>query len=99
GQSRRSDRPTERTPHRPDLRRSHGQDRRTSGSRMSPEISEHSFEDAIECGLLRYGPDACPEGADGLQDPPEPWRDMRPGAYGRRTPEGHNGSLTLMACA
>ncbi len=25
-----------------------------------PEVSERSFEDAIECGLLRYGPDACP---------------------------------------
>ena len=26
---------------------------------MSPEISERSFEEAIECGLLWYGPDAC----------------------------------------
>ena len=26
---------------------------------MSPEISERSFEEAIECGLLQYGPDAC----------------------------------------
>jgi GTPase len=25
---------------------------------MSPEISERSFEDAIECGLLEFGPDA-----------------------------------------
>ena len=24
---------------------------------MTTEISEHSFEDAIECGLLRFGPD------------------------------------------
>jgi hypothetical protein len=27
---------------------------------MSPVISERSFEDAIECALLQYGPDACP---------------------------------------
>ena len=26
---------------------------------MSPDISERSFEDAIECGLLQDGPDAC----------------------------------------
>jgi hypothetical protein len=26
---------------------------------MSPEISERSFERAIECALLQYGPDAC----------------------------------------
>ena len=26
---------------------------------MSPEVSERSFEDAIECGLLSHGPDAC----------------------------------------
>jgi hypothetical protein len=32
---------------------------------MSPEISERSFEDAIECALLEYGPDAC-AGADNV---------------------------------
>jgi hypothetical protein len=26
---------------------------------MSPEISERSFEGAIECGLRQHGPDAC----------------------------------------
>ena len=26
---------------------------------MSPAISERSFEEAIECGLLHGGPDAC----------------------------------------
>jgi len=26
---------------------------------MTPEISERSFEDAIECALLEHGPDAC----------------------------------------
>jgi len=26
---------------------------------MSPDISERAFEEAIECGLLQYGPDAC----------------------------------------
>jgi hypothetical protein len=40
---------------------------------MSPEISEHSFEDAIECGLLRHGPDACPEEGFGFAEPAAPW--------------------------
>jgi hypothetical protein len=26
---------------------------------MSPNVSERSFEEAIECGLLQHGPDAC----------------------------------------
>jgi hypothetical protein len=26
---------------------------------VSPEIFERSFEEAIECALLQYGPDAC----------------------------------------
>ncbi|MEO5617211.1 MAG: hypothetical protein ABIS67_05540 [Candidatus Eisenbacteria bacterium] len=26
---------------------------------MSPEISERSLEEAIECGPLQYGPGAC----------------------------------------
>ena len=26
---------------------------------MSPEISKHVFKEAVECGLLRHGPDAC----------------------------------------
>ena len=26
---------------------------------MSPDISERSFEEATECGLLQHGPDAC----------------------------------------
>ncbi len=31
---------------------------------MTPDISERSFEDAIECALLAGGPDVCP--GDGL---------------------------------
>lgn len=27
---------------------------------MSPDISEGAFEEAIECGLLQFGPDAHP---------------------------------------
>ena len=34
---------------------------------MSPEISERSFEDAIECALLQLGPDACPGDAAAMR--------------------------------
>ncbi len=63
---------------------------------MSSEIFEHSFEDAIECGLLRYGPDACLEGAIGLQEPVPPWADMPPGGYRRRLPEEYDRARCLI---
>ena len=40
---------------------------------MSPEISERAFEEAIECGLLQYGPNTrtgeapVPQGATRLR--------------------------------
>jgi type I restriction enzyme R subunit len=64
---------------------------------MSPEVSEQSFEDAIECGLLRYGLDACPEDAVGFAEPAGPPRGkMPPGGYGRRLPEDYDRSLCLI---
>lgn len=35
---------------------------------MSPQIAERAFEDAIECGLLRHGPDACSRDATAIGD-------------------------------
>ena len=35
---------------------------------MSPEISERAFEQAIECALLRHGPDACPGDATAVRE-------------------------------
>ncbi len=63
---------------------------------MSPDIYEHSFEDAIECGLLRYGPNACPEGRGGLQEPVPPWTEMPPGGYLRRHPQDYDRALCLI---
>src|SRR5260370_3711874 len=63
---------------------------------MRHDMAEHSFEDAIECGLLRYGPDACPEGGAGLQGPAEPWGDMSTGGYRRRLPEDYDRVLCLI---
>lgn len=64
---------------------------------MSPDIYEHCFEDAIECGLLRFGPDACLESGGGFQEPVPPWSDMPPGGYHRRLPDDYDRELCLIS--
>jgi type I restriction enzyme R subunit len=63
---------------------------------MSPEISERSFEDAIERALLRYGPDALPEEAGLLREDFFPYGDMPPGGYRKRSPEDYDSTLCLL---
>jgi type I restriction enzyme R subunit len=63
---------------------------------MSPEISERSFEEAIECGLLQYGPDACANGAAGLHEMPAPYGVTTPGGYHRRHPDDYDRELCLL---
>jgi len=58
---------------------------------MSPEISERSFEEAIECGLLQYGPDACVGDGTGVRETPPPWGEMPPGGYRKRKPDDATG--------
>ncbi len=55
---------------------------------MRPEISERSFEEAIECGLLQHGPDACEEAP--------PFGDTPPGGYRKRRPEDYDRALCLL---
>jgi Fic family protein len=57
---------------------------------MSPEISERSFEEAIECALLRYGPDACVGEATAVHETSPPYGDTPPGGYRQRKPEGYD---------
>ena len=55
---------------------------------MTPApVSERAFEDAIECALLRWGPDACREPTGVGREPPPPhYGDgFAPGSYHRRT--------------
>ena len=54
---------------------------------MSPEISEHSFEEAIECALLAHGPDAFP-GDDTSQRDPTPIRRDTPGRLSSARSQG-----------
>jgi len=39
---------------------------------MNRIISERAFEDAIECALLRYGPDECSGDATEARESPPP---------------------------
>ncbi len=63
---------------------------------MSPEISERSFEEAIECGLLRHGPDACAGDATTVRETPPPYGDAPPGGYRKRRPEDYDRALCLL---
>ena len=63
---------------------------------MTVEISERSFEEAIECGLLQLGPDACAGDANGVRETPPPYGDTPPGGYRKRGPEEYDRALCLL---
>ena len=63
---------------------------------MSIDIAERAFEDAIECSLLRYGPDACPGDASSVGERPEPFGEFAPGGYHRRRAEDYDRVLCLL---
>ncbi len=64
---------------------------------MSPEVSERAFEEAIECALLRDGPDACPGDATAVREsPPAFGGEPAPGGYRRRPPEDYDRALCLL---
>ena len=64
---------------------------------MTLEISERAFEAAIECALLRHGPDACPDDAVAVRESgPEFGDESLPGGYLRRRPEDYDRGLCLI---
>lgn len=63
---------------------------------MSPEISERSFEEAIECGLLQQGPDACGGNATAVREAPAAYGATPPGGYRKRRPEEFDRALCLL---
>src|SRR5437867_12718855 len=63
---------------------------------MSPQISERSFEEAIECGLLQYGPDACAGGAKAVRETSRRYGATPPGGYRKREPEDYDRTLCLL---
>jgi type I restriction enzyme, R subunit len=63
---------------------------------MTVEVSERSFEEAIECGLLQYGPDACVGMVAGMREAPPPYGETPPGGYRKRSPEEYDRGLCLL---
>ena len=63
---------------------------------MSPEISECSFEEAIECALLEDGPDACAGDTTAVRETQPPYGDTPPGGYRKRKPEDYDRTLCLL---
>jgi type I restriction enzyme R subunit len=63
---------------------------------MSPEVSERSFEEAIECALLQYGPDACAGDSTAVRETPPPYGDTPAGGYRKRKPEDYDRTLCLV---
>jgi type I restriction enzyme R subunit len=63
---------------------------------MSPDISERSFEEAIECGLRQHGPDACAGDTTTVRETPPAYGDTPPGGYRRRDPSDYDRALCLL---
>ena len=63
---------------------------------MSPEISERAFEEAIECTLLQYGPDACAGDSTAWRETSAPYGETPPGGYYRRRPEDYDRALCVI---
>ena len=63
---------------------------------MSPEISERSFEETIECGLLQHGPNACAGDATAVRETSPPYGETPPGGYRKRRPEDYDRALCML---
>ncbi len=64
---------------------------------MTPTISERAFEEAIECALLRHGPDECPEDRTSLRESSSPYdKGLVPGGYRKRHPADYDRRLCLI---
>ncbi len=63
---------------------------------MSPEISERSFEETIDCALRERGPDACTGGPSVTLESAPPYDEMPPGGYRQRRHEEYDRALCLL---
>jgi len=64
---------------------------------VNSRISERAFEEAIECALLQYGPDACPGDATAVRESSPPYGENPPGGYRKRKPEDYDRALCLLS--
>ncbi len=63
---------------------------------MTVEVSERSFEDAVECALLRNGPDACEAEVRVTRETGPAYGESLLGGYRRRSPGEYDRSLCLL---
>jgi type I restriction enzyme, R subunit len=63
---------------------------------MSPQISERSFEEAIECELLAHGTDACAGDTSRVSETPPPYGEAPPGGYHRHDPKEYDRKRCLL---
>ena len=64
---------------------------------MSHAISERAFEEAIECALLRHGPDACPGDVTAVRESgPAYGEELALGGYLKRRSEDYDRGLCLI---
>ncbi|NJL28053.1 MAG: hypothetical protein HC897_09200 [Thermoanaerobaculia bacterium] len=63
---------------------------------MSQRISEKAFEDAIERGLLQFGPDAIASETDLVLESAPPYGQFQPGGYRKRLPSDYAPALCLL---
>ena len=63
---------------------------------MNAKVSERAFEDAIECALLAFGPDACAGDTSAVRETSPPYGESVPGGYRRRTPEEYDRKRCLL---
>ncbi|MEJ7669742.1 MAG: RNA-binding domain-containing protein [Casimicrobiaceae bacterium] len=63
---------------------------------MTVEVSERSFEATIECGLLMFGPDACPGDVNVAKQEPPPYGERVPGGYRKRETADYDRALCLL---
>ena len=63
---------------------------------MNPEVSERSFEEAIEAGLLQHGPEAYPSDSTTGRDATPTYGETIPGGYRKRSPEDYDRALCLI---
>ncbi len=61
-----------------------------------PDVTERSFEDAIECGLLQHGPDACAGDSMMVRETTPPYGDAVPGGYRKRAAADYDRALCLV---
>ena len=63
---------------------------------MTVDVSERALEEAIECGLLQDGPDACPGYVSAVRETLASYGTASPGGYRKRRPDEYDRTLCVL---